>query len=204
MIVLSHRGWWTEPRDKNSRNAFSRSFESGFGLETDVRDRAGTLVISHDPPHGEELTLDEFLSIPGQAGLPLALNVKADGLASGIAQALADHPESGDAFVFDMSVPDMRAYFETGVPVFTRMSEVERTPAWLERCSGVWLDGFEGQWFECSLVEDLLAKNKKVCVVSPELHGRGYETMWESLAELAPSDGLLLCTDLPAEARNYF
>ena len=42
----------------------------------------GGLVISHDPPTGQPMPLETFLAIYKQHGdgLPLALNIKADGL----------------------------------------------------------------------------------------------------------------------------
>ena len=50
MIIISHRGYWIQPAEKNTEEAFSRSFERGMGTETDVRDHRGELVISHDMP----------------------------------------------------------------------------------------------------------------------------------------------------------
>lgn len=204
MRVISHRGYWRQPHERNQRVAFERSFGLGFGTETDVRDAAGTLVVSHDPPLGGEMPLSQLLAMAAAAppGLPLALNIKADGLAGALAAALRQHPAL-DAFVFDMAVPDMRAYLRTGVPVFARMSEVERAPAWLAQCAGVWLDAFDGDWFGTELVADLLARTRRVCVVSPELHGREPGPRWASLRALAGHDGLLLCTDRPEEARRF-
>src|ERR1700722_7438777 len=82
MLILSHRGYWKQPAEKNQEIALRRSFALGFGAETDVRDRGGTLVISHDPPLGGELPFEALLDIhPEYDGdLPLALNVKSDGL----------------------------------------------------------------------------------------------------------------------------
>lgn len=120
----------------------------------------------------------ESLPVKCQNNLPLALNIKADGLAGMVKSTLAAFPEL-DAFVFDMAVPDMRAYFDCGIPVFTRMSEVEIQPCWLEQSSGIWLDSFGPTWFETGLVGDLLATGKRVCVVSPELHGREPKPLWE-------------------------
>ena len=50
MIVLSHRGYWKTPAEKNTAAAFRRSFDLGFGTETDVRDRGGELVIATTRP----------------------------------------------------------------------------------------------------------------------------------------------------------
>lgn len=203
MIVLSHRGYWKDAREKNREIAFSRSFDLGFGTETDVRDRNGSLVISHDMPNGDELTLADFLRIVGRRDLPLALNIKADGLIGDLKEALGSCPLS-KWFVFDMAVPDMRAYLQAGVPVFTRMSEVERTPAWLEQCAGVWLDGFSDIWYDATTIEILLRSGKKVCVVSSELHGRNADAQWHMLRGLSAHPGLMLCTDHPEKAQHFF
>lgn len=44
MQVLSHRGYWKHPNEKNLPIAFKRSFERGFGTETDLRDLQGSLA----------------------------------------------------------------------------------------------------------------------------------------------------------------
>jgi len=48
--ILAHRGAWTVPKERNSAEALKRALKSGFGIETDLRDLDGTVVISHDPP----------------------------------------------------------------------------------------------------------------------------------------------------------
>lgn len=203
MNIISHRGYWKSAEEKNQEVAFTRSFDLGFGTETDIRDLAGELVISHDMPDGTEMTLDAFLALPGATELPLALNVKADGLACALDAAMRSH-NARNWFVFDMSVPDMRGYLRAGVPVYTRMSEVERAPAWLDAAAGVWLDAFSDTWFDASHIDALLQSGKKVCVVSSELHGRDHEQLWNLLFPLRDSWDLTLCTDIPERARAFF
>jgi len=206
MIIISHRGYWLDPFERNQRSAFERSFKLGFGTETDLRDFNGTVVISHDVPKGHELTFLNFLDIYKNSSsipLPLALNVKADGLSEMVRIALTDYSDL-DVFVFDMSVPDMRNYFDVGIPVFTRMSEVEKSPAWFEHSAGVWLDGFESTWFDEDTLDRLLATGKRVCVVSSELHGRDPKELWSMLYLHRNVDNLLLCTDYPERARKFF
>lgn len=203
MIVLSHRGYWKTVEEKNGEAAFLRSFELGFGTETDVRDCKGELLISHDMPHGGEMKLDRFLELLAGRPLPLAMNIKSDGLAAKLVQAMERH-QVADWFVFDMAVPDMRAHFDAGAQVFSRLSEVEPVPAWLERASGVWLDMFEHEWYDRAVIEQLLEQGKRVCVVSSELHGRDPARLWEMLLPLAGHPKLLLCTDRPEDARAYF
>ncbi|NMZ69247.1 hypothetical protein SAMN05216370_0479 [Pseudomonas peli] len=206
MIVLSHRGYWLERSERNQRIAFERSFQLGYGTETDLRDAGGEIVISHDVATGDELTLAQALDIYrlySDGVLPLALNIKADGLAGFVKKALESLPGL-DAFVFDMAVPDMRSYFEAGIPVFTRMSEAERQPVWLDYSAGVWLDSFGPTWYDEELVGELLSTGKRVCVVSSELHMREPQDLWSMLTHHAAAPNLMLCTDRPEQARAYF
>ncbi|HEF1316515.1 TPA: hypothetical protein R8R34_001765, partial [Campylobacter jejuni] len=48
MKILSHRGYWKNKQEKNSIAAFDRSFLNLYGLETDLRDVGGGIVVSHD------------------------------------------------------------------------------------------------------------------------------------------------------------
>lgn len=201
MRVLSHRGYWIDPAEKNTEVAFRRSFDLGFGTETDVRDHAGRLVIAHDPPTGGEMTLDQMLDILGDRDLPLALNIKADGLGPAIRETLARRPLT-QWFTFDMSGPELIRQVAQGLPAFTRQSEHERERVLYDEALGVWLDAFERLWFGADIVRQTLADGKALCVVSPELHGRAPEALWDMLERegLFDSD-LMVCTDLPEVLR---
>lgn len=207
MKILSHRGYWRHVEEKNKAAAFRRTFEMGFGTETDVRDLNGRLVISHDPATEDSMPFTEFLRIAKAHGspLPLAINVKSDGLAGLIHQEMFAIGIE-DWFVFDMSIPDMRCHLQERNPVFTRMSEVERSPAWLDDAQGVWLDAFEGQWYDAKVLRDLLDMGKRVCAVSPDLHRRPHLAYWAWLKkhDLQRHEAMLLCTDYPEDARSYF
>jgi hypothetical protein len=205
MNIISHRGYWNTSTEKNSESAFLKSFSLNYGTETDVRDHLGELVISHDAPKGNELSFLDFLSLANtsESNLPLAINIKADGLAPKIFDCLNDY-KNLNVFVFDMSIPDMRSYFKLGIPIFTRMSEVERDPIWLSKSAGVWLDAFEYEWYSPHVISDLLNSGKQVCVVSPELHGRDFHPCWNLLKPLKQEKNLLLCTDFPEVATKFF
>lgn len=208
MEIISHRGFWTDAREKNRPEAFRRSFEHGFGVETDVRDRLGELVISHDCPTGGEMLFQEFLALYSQYQRPgsLALNVKADGLQGEILRLLKAH-EITRYFLFDCSVPDLLKTAHAGLVFYTRESELEPQPLSLyERAAGVWMDCFESDWIHASHVTEHLERGKKVCLVSPELHRRPHRAVWERWREIAPAAGsrLALCTDYPQEAKEFF
>lgn len=202
MRILSHRGYWTTQAEKNQEVAFRRSFNLGYGTETDVRDCRGELVISHDMPKGDEMPFSVFLALTGSTPLPLAINIKADGLAKPLAEAFCGYKH--DWFVFDMSIPDMRAHLDAGNPVYARLSEVERTPAWANEIAGVWLDAFRGEWYDARTILELLQSGLKVCLVSSELHKRDHRPVWTMLKELGDEPNLSLCTDIPEEATRFF
>ncbi len=207
MLILSHRGYWQSPEERNSPAAFERSFAAGFGLETDVRDQGGRLIVSHDPPAGENLALSEFLRIHRKSApeLWLALNIKSDGLQPMLKREL-ESARVANYFVFDMSVPDALSYCRAGMPTFTRQSEYEVEPAYYDQASGVWLDSFIGDWLTKDVISRHLDARKRVCIVSPELHRRAHLPFWEKLKgmSVAKDDAIMLCTDFPAAAREFF
>ncbi|WP_281199422.1 MULTISPECIES: phosphodiesterase [Acinetobacter] len=203
MKILSHRGYWKEASEKNSVTAFLRSFNLNFGTETDLRDQNGEIVISHDIPKNDSLLFKNFLKALNDKPLTLALNVKADGLAKELKKILQGYPEL-NYFVFDMSIPDMKSYLDLGISVFTRVSDVEQIPIWLEYSDGIWLDAFSHDWYDIEVIHKLLATGKQVCVVSPELHKRDYNEVWNMLYPLRTCAALMLCTDFPEDAHSFF
>jgi hypothetical protein len=208
MIVISHRGFWKTQDEKNQGVAFERSFSAGFGTETDLRDFNGSLVISHDMPGPSALPADSFFELYKRSAfeLPLALNIKADGLQAQL-QGLLVRYEVEDYFVFDMSVPDGLIYCRLGLKTFTRQSEYEQVPAFYELAAGVWLDELTSHWITGEIIESHLRNGKRICIVSPELHRRNHEHSWAHYKKLEARIGknkLMLCTDLPDLAREYF
>ncbi|ODV27246.1 MAG: phosphodiesterase [Rhodanobacter sp. SCN 68-63] len=205
MVIISHRGFWRSADEKNTREAFQRSFDSGFGTETDVRDACGALVISHDMPDGSEMTLTEFLGILGGRDLPIAFNIKADGISKKLVRHLVDQGIKS-WFTFDMSVPELVAQLQNGAPAYTRASEYENPPSCYQAAAGVWLDSFESEWYDMTFINKLLNDGKKVCIVSPELHKRDHIPLWAALkaSGIWSDPSLMLCTDFPSEAKTFF
>lgn len=213
MQIISHRGLWKKTSEKNSLNSFKNSFSLGFGVETDIRDLDGALVISHDPPRKTDkpVTLDEFFECYKSYAKndTLALNVKSDGLATLIKEKLIEF-EINNYFVFDMSVPDNVSYSRNMIKFFTRMSDFEKVPSLYEHSTGVLLDEFEKHWVNLETVVKLLKDEKKICIISPELHGRTYTQEWGNyksfLKDISTEDQkkVIICTDLPSEAKEFF
>jgi len=209
--ILAHRGWFLEAAEKNSESALNRALERGFGLETDVRDLNGQLVISHDPPvvSADLPNLRWLLERIGASGSRgrIALNVKADGLAGPISDMIrVSGINSEQMYVFDMSVPDSITYLKTPIPVYSRLSEYEDKPPFLETALGVWVDSFTGAFPQVQHAEKLMRKGIRAAIVSPELHRRDHQPLWQAILDSGIHHNPLfeLCTDFPAEAASQF
>ena len=48
--ILAHRGIFFNKNIENSEEALCTALSNRFGIETDLRDFGGKIVISHDPP----------------------------------------------------------------------------------------------------------------------------------------------------------
>lgn len=201
--ILAHRGHWKgefglQDLEPNSLKALLRAAENGFGIETDLRDHSGDIVISHDPVKDFALNFRDIAELEIK-GL-VAFNIKSDGLVP----FLISNPVSFsvDYFFFDMSFPELRKYSENQLPFASRMSEVENFIH--DRSQYIWLDSFEGDWF---ITQDSIAlreSERKVIVVSPELHNRPYMQAWKWVANaMATNANLFICTDFPSQFLGY-
>jgi hypothetical protein len=193
--VFAHRGFWTafgnQPQlPQNSHKAFERAQVFGFGLETDIRDYLGEVVISHDP-----VTSRDNLVVLGAISdyeNEVALNIKSDGLLNILNRD--DLPR--DYFFFDGSIPEMQKYRTQELETAVRVSE-------LERCQGnstrLWIDFFENpDWVDLYL--DNLEENKTYVFVSPELHNQPNLKYWTKLKpHFLRNQNLKICTDFPLE-----
>lgn len=209
--ILAHRGLFLSESEKNSPMALSRALEDGFGIETDLRDLDGTVVISHDPPRVSPLPpsfdwLLEQISLSSCNGR-IALNIKSDGLSELVGSMIqTGGTDTNRFFVFDMSVPDSLSYFKGVIPVYSRISDYEPMPAFLEKAKGIWVDDFSGSFPQVERAKDLIAKGVRVTIVSPELHRRDHTSLWNEIkeTELYLSPLFEICTDFPLEAANKF
>lgn len=199
-MILAHRGYWKKEEEKNTKEAFKRAFDCGFGIETDLRDIKGEIVISHDMPKGNEMTFEEILVLLDGRNLPLALNIKADGMAFKIKKLLEKYNHT-NYFTFDMSIPEMVVQHKMGLNVFTGISDIVPNPIMYKEAQGVWLDCFYSDWFSKKEIKEILDADKKVCIVSPDLHKREYKSVWAKYKDVKD---IMLCTDFPDEAKEYF
>lgn len=206
MKIIAHRGLWYKPEEKNTLAAFERALQNGFGIETDFRDHNGNLVISHDPATADSIEANAFFNLCSKYPNtdPHAINIKSDGLQKLLAQHLNGWSQDR-YFVFDMSVPDTLDYLKKNVNTFTRVSEYESYQDFDGRATGVWLDGFNTEWYRLEQITHYLESGKSVAIVSPELHGRDHHALWAKIKSFYTKKmAIMLCTDLPLEAKKYF
>lgn len=196
--ILAHRGYWDTVEEQNTAFAFNKADNHGFGVETDIWVKDNQLVISHDSPTKYSPGF-EILS-KYNPSMAVALNVKSDNVHY-YAKELTKL--KGYYFCFDASVPESIRLIKAGIPVFTRLSEYEPYPAFYEQASGIWMDMFKCNHISAEEIKEHQANGKRVAIVSPELHKRPYMDYWRYLKENDVTD-IMLCTDFPTEARNFF
>lgn len=230
--IIEHRTGWCEDIStfenktlQNTKQGFENSFSRGNGVETDIRDIKGELIISHDMPSGDEISFEDMLKLYNKHNCKgiLALNVKCDGMQRKIKELLAKHAVE-NYFMFDMSIPDSLGYLAMGITSFVRDSEHEvnpklSTPIIYERSQGVWLDQFEKgnpTRVNSEMLKSYINDNKSISIVSPELHpwGRTQEELYKKAwsvyknAFLQMNEDELsrisICTDFPAQATKFF
>jgi len=175
--------------------------------ETDIRDRNRSLVIAHDPAGARDMPLEQFFKLykSYKSDLPLALNIKADGLQIKLGALLRKHKVT-NYFLFDMSIPDMRMCLAAGLRTYARVSDIERAPCFYKNVAGIWLDGFDRDWYKAKDIRRFLRDGKAVCLVSPELHQRDPRKVWAMLKanDVHHETNFTLCTDLPEAAARWF
>ena len=111
MKIISHRGLWYNPVEKNTESSLIESFINKLGTETDIRDFNSKLVISHDISNQQCITIDKLFKIYSNSKYTLALNIKSDGLSDLLLEKIKEYNIS-DYFVFDMSIPDTLSYLK--------------------------------------------------------------------------------------------
>lgn len=183
----------------------SKFIINNIGLEIDIRDYCGELVVHHDVPKNNNLLLlKDFLAMYKalNKNIVLALNIKSNGLCEYLSTLLNEY-QITNYFVFDMSIPDTLHYINCGMSFFTRQSEYELQPIFYSESAGIWLDEFKDDWITESVILGHIQNNKKVAIVSPELHKREYKDRWIFYKDIIHrnniEDKVMLCTDFPFE-----
>lgn len=207
MKIVAHRGVWKKEDEKNTLESLKRALDMGWGIETDLRDYKGELVISHNIADEKCEKAEELFKYYFEHGHEesLALNVKADGIQP-LLKKLLEKYQINNYFLFDMSIPEMVVNKREKLTFFTRHSDIEEKCVLYEDAQGVWLDSFyEENWLTEEILERHLKDGKKICIISPEIHGYDATDYWDLLKQprYVVNDNVMLCTDVPVEAKEF-
>ena len=169
------------------------------GVEVDLHAFGDRLIVHHDP-YQTGLDLDAWLA--AFRHMFVIFNIKEEGIERDVRdRAVAAGIER--FFMLDLSFPALIKMAKSGERrLAVRVSEYEPVQQAL-RLAGlvdwVWLDVFSGFPIDKAEVEALKRAGLKLCLVSPELHGRDVAEIAEMQARMA-RDGLLIdavCTKQP-------
>lgn len=214
MNFLAHRGFWKSKKEQNTLPAFIKSIKCDYGIELDIRDHLGDLVISHDPiVGGDPLLLSDFIKFFGNTlkDITLAINIKSDGLADQL-NNLIRFKDFKNFFCFDMSTPQIIDFKRKNINIAYRISEIEDLSLLKKEPRYLWIDTFDKIWYDEKALINLLNDNTKLFFVSEDLHDRDNSIQWQILKNLTCQISedkqslkkLYLCTDKLDEAEKFF
>lgn len=202
MNILAHRGLWANPDERNSFKALTSAIDKNLGIETDIRDHLGRVVVRHDMGFDAELDLNDLLNLVGEKELKIALNVKASEMGPALAKLFLES-EPKNYFFFDLAIPDLRKYLDLGLNTYCRVSEVEQQLVWSKEIKGVWVDTFSGLTVSKNMIDEFLGMNLDVSLVSEEIHGREHLHFWDVVSEYINDSRVSVCTDYPLELYDF-
>lgn len=205
MKIIAHRGLWSHRSEGNTMASFEAAFKKGYGIETDVRDYNGELIVSHNVAKEKTFLFEDVLKLYKDLNCTslIAINIKADGIQKMLGDLLNKYAIS-NYFVFDMSIPEQVVYHKMDFKVATRMSEYERGPVLSRKSVAIWMDEWEESWINANEINKFREAGKLVSIISPEIHGRDNAQLWQELTQFKEDDRVILCTDIPLEAEAYF
>ncbi len=163
MEIIIHR--------QNSLNDLL-SLPTKYGAEIDIRSSGSKLILQHDPFIGGE----DFLEwIQKYKHGTLILNLKEEGLESSLIKIMEAHGIL-NYFFLDQSFPFLLKFSEVchGRSA-VRVSEFESINTAINlagKVKWVWIDCFNRFPLKFQDIQELKLLGYKLCLVSPELHGR--------------------------------
>ena len=102
-----------------------------------------------------------------------------------------------------MSIPQQVQYQRNGLNWYSRISDQIEERSVNQASMGIWLDAFDHDWWSKDCLLDL-QKSKRLCIVSPELHGRNHKDTWHKMKSITMNSDNMICTDIPIQAQEFF
>jgi len=174
-----------------------------FGIEMDIRSFGDKIVVGHDPDDSDGENFNDWLD--GFDHGTLVVNVKEEGIETK-AISMIEHAGITNYFLLDQSFPFLVKSLNLGfTKTSARFSDYESAttiqsimelapvaPDW------VWVDCFTGDWSHLRHLESIKEFGLKICLVSPELHGREpNDEIRKIQAYLSKNELDAVCTKFP-------
>ena len=180
MIIIKHR--------VNS----IKEINPKFGLEIDIHNYNNKLVLAHDHPNEQSIKLEDFITHIPKNSL-LAINIKNEEVEAEL-KIILSRSKTTNYFTFDWPVTSLRNAINHDLNCAFRLSEYEKDI--VPNCPWVWLDSFNGIWYDADFLISLKKSGIKLAIVSPELHNREADiNKVKDIVNAVKVDAM--CTDIP-------
>jgi len=163
-----------------------------FGLEIDIHNYNNKLVLAHDHPNEQSIKLEDFITHIPKNSL-LAINIKNEEVEAGL-KIILSRTKTTNYFTFDWPVTSLHNAINHDLNCAFRLSEYEKDI--VPNCPWVWLDSFNGIWYDADFLISLKKSGIKLAIVSPELHNREADiNKVKDIVNAVKVDAM--CTDIP-------
>ena len=176
--------------------------EKSFGIEVDIRSKNGELVMAHDPFSDSHTPFYDWLESYDHN--LLIVNLKEEGLELKIITQLNALGIS-NYFFLDQSFPFLiklihKVNFKTSIR-YSDIESIQTIENLLNNEDGrpnwVWIDSFSGNWEHLRNLSQLKHFGFKLCLASPELHGRSLDSEIDQITSFCNVNELdAVCTKL--------
>lgn len=161
------------------------------GIELDLRDYNGSIIVQHDP-YKEGVLFEDYIKYLNN--INLILNIKSEGIENKIINILNDNNYKGNYFFLDSSFPMIYSLSKGGNKnIALRFSEFEGLDTLINmkgKVDWVWVDVFTKIPLTLEISKKIKDLGYKICLVSPELQGREYDI--EKYANEIITNGLII------------
>ena len=145
-----------------------KKIDKSFGIEVDLRDNFNGIYVQHDP-FKKGILFDEYIKYFNHKFL--ICNIKSERIELEVARILKKK-KIKNYFFLDSSFPMLVSCIKKKLlNQSLRFSKFENLPntSFFNSVKWIWLDTFDGLPSD-NIIKMIKNKNKKICLVSPELH----------------------------------
>jgi len=153
-----------------------KNVKNCYGIELDLRDYNGSIIVQHDP-YKEGVLFEDYIKYLNN--INLILNIKSERIENKIINILNDNNYKGTYFFLDSSFPMIYSLSKEGNKnIALRFSEFEGLDTLINmkgKVDWVWVDVFTKIPLTFEISKKIKDLGYKICLVSPELQGREYD-----------------------------